>query len=46
MSKPTSFFETFFVDAFPKKGEGEACVVGLRLSIAQRLLFDCFKLDD
>ena len=46
MSRPTSSFETFLADAFPKKGEGEACAIGLRLSVAQRLLFDCFKLDN
>ena len=40
-SKPASSFETFHADAFPENGEGTACAVGLRLPVAQRLLFDC-----
>lgn len=46
MSKSTSSFDIFLADAFPENGEGEACAVGLRLPVAQRLLFDCFKPDD
>ncbi len=46
MSKSTSFFYTFLVDAFLENEEGMTCVIDLRLSIAQRLLFDCFKFDD
>ena len=37
MSKPTSSFDIFPVDAFSDNGEGEACAVGLRLPVAQRL---------
>lgn len=46
MSKLTSSFHTFLADAFPENGKGEACAVGLRLPVAQRLSFDCFKPDD
>ena len=46
MSKPTSPFDIFLADAFSENEEGEACAVGLRLPVAQRLLFDCFKPDD
>lgn len=46
MSKPTSSVDTSLADAFPENGEGEACAVGLRLPVAQRLLFDCIKPDD
>ena len=46
MSKPKSSFHTFLADAFPENKEEEACAVGLRLPVAQRLLFDCFRPDD
>ena len=46
MSKPTSSFDTLLADAFPENGERETCTVGLRLPVARRLLFDCFKPDD
>ena len=46
MSKPTSSFNTFLADPLPENGEGEACAVGLRLPVAQRMLFDCFRPDN
>ena len=46
MSKPAISFEVFLADAFPENGEVKACAVGLRLPVAQRLLFDCLTPGD
>ena len=46
MSKSTSFFDTFLVDVFLENEKEETYAVDLKLSIAQRLLFDYFKFDN
>ena len=46
MNKLTFSFDIFLVDASSKNEKEKTCAVDFKLSIAQKLLFDYFKLND